>query len=109
MLIPLSLISCNKENAEGDSEKYTLSITPAEVNLGDEITLTIKGENVGDLKWTFCYNNLDTEEGQCVMPNFVNGVCVFNTESLEAGVNEFYAECHQPHIKTNTVKVVINK
>ena len=102
-LVSLVLSSCEKT----PEVAYTLTINPTEVNVGDEITLTITGDNVAGLTWTSCFNNLETDEGSCLVPNFKDGVSVVDTKIFDKGTYEFYAECHEPKIKTNKVKVII--
>lgn len=103
--LTLAFTSCDKEaSIETPANQYTLTITPAEVTVGQDITLTIKGENVGDLKWTTCNTS-----GNCFTPGFVNGVATLSTKDFEPGKYEFYAECHSPVIKTNYAKVTVKE
>ncbi len=103
--LSLAFTSCDKETpAETPATEYTLTITPAEVKIGEDLTFTIKGANVGDMHWTTC-----NKSGNCFAPNFVDGVASLPTDSFAAGEYEFYAECHEQGIKTNYAKVTIKE
>lgn len=48
---------------------YLLSATPTTVQLGDTVTFTIEGNDVGDKMWFMCSDTL----GICVVADFVDG------------------------------------
>ncbi len=101
----LSFTACQSE----DTADYTLSISPSEVTIGEDITLTITGDNVGDMSWTSCYTYTTTGAGSCLTPNFVNGVATISTTGWDAGEYEFYAECTDAGVKTNYASVTFNE
>ncbi len=103
----LSFTSCDKESE--DTAGYTFSISPSEVTIGESITLTITGDNVGDMSWTSCYTNSTTGAGSCLMPGFVNGVATISTTGWDAGEYQFYAECTDADVKTNYAYVTFNE
>lgn len=107
-----AFVGCDKEDNGEDLSgfAYTLSITPTTVSVGDEITLTIKGDNVGDHMWTSCFNRVDNHEGSCLMPKYENGVAtlVVSEELFSAGQYKFYAEKQDGEkVKTNYVTVTV--
>ncbi len=106
-----AFVACDKGEEGGSTpEGYTLTITPTTVAIGGEITLTIKGENVGEYTWQTCY---ESENGSnCILSTYENGVAkVTISDFYAAGEYNFYAHFDNDgeEVKTNTVKVTVTE
>ncbi len=104
----LLFTSCEKSDDNG-TDSYVLKITPSTVAIGEDITLTVTGDDAEDMDWSACFNRVDDGTGSCLMPNFVDGTMTQTiSESLfSAGEYKFYATSGD--IKTGYTTITVTE
>ncbi|MFI3286149.1 MAG: hypothetical protein R3Y08_05785 [Rikenellaceae bacterium] len=113
-LSALIFTACDKEdNTDVQAEDgYTLTISTDEPKIGDDITLTITGDNVNDMTWLACFNRVDDGSGSCLATPSTNGKIVvsLSASSFKAGEYKFYASYHgDEELHTNDVLITITE
>ncbi len=116
-LSALAFTACEKEDSTSSEDlsgyDYTLTISPSTVKVGDDITLTVKGDGVNDMIWMACFNRVDDGSGSCLVVTFVDGVATANLSStyFSAGEYKFYASSGSTTdaIKTNYASVTVTE
>lgn len=84
----VAFVGCEKN--EENQATYTLTVSPATAEVGDDVEFTVEGENAADYQWQACYNSTtDNDNNGCW--SFNESVTWTYTVALAVGEYTVYA------------------
>lgn len=90
MVTTLLLAACGSSVRAPASDGVTLSVTPASVEAGDDVTLTLRNATSAEVGYNLCASGLERMEGGSWMQVQSDRVCTMELRSLAAGQEARY-------------------